>query len=57
MYGQNGAMHKAFIIIKTSSYLLEINKRTNKKYLCDSNFVIHFYWHICICEICFLASR
>ena len=35
---------KAFIIIiKTPSYLLKINKRTNKKYLRDSNFVMHFY--------------
>ena len=34
---------KAFIIIiKTLSYLSKINKRTNKKYLCDSNFEIHF---------------
>ena len=29
------------IIIKTPSYLLKINKRTNKKYLRDSNFVMH----------------
>ena len=35
---------KAFIIIiKTPSYLLKVNKRTNKKYLRDSNFVMHFY--------------
>ena len=33
---------KAFIIIKTQSYLLKINKRTNKKYICDSNFEMHF---------------
>ena len=46
-----------YIIIKTPSYLLNINKRTSKKYLCNSNFVMHFYWHIWICEICFLASR
>ena len=51
-----GHTFKAFIIIKTPSYLLKINKRTNKKYLCDRNFVMHFYWHICICEICFIAS-
>ena len=31
------------IIIKTTFYLLKINKRTNIKYLCDSNFVMHFY--------------
>ena len=31
------------IIIKTSSYLLKINKRTNKRYICNSNFVTHFY--------------
>ena len=30
------------IIIKTPFYLLKINKRTNKKYLCNSNFVMHF---------------
>ena len=34
---------KAFIIvIKTPSYLLTINKKTNKKYLRDSNFGMHF---------------
>ena len=34
---------KAFIIIiKTLSYLLEINERTNRKYLCDSSFEIYF---------------
>ena len=52
-----GHTFKAFIIIKTPSYLLKINKRTIKKYLCDGNFVMHFYWHIFICETCFLASR
>ena len=31
------------IIIKTPFYFLKINKRTNKKYLCNSNFVTHFY--------------
>ena len=31
------------IIIETLSYLLKTNKRTNKKYLRDSNFVMHFY--------------
>ena len=31
------------IIIKTRFYLLKINKRTDKKYLCNSNFVTHFY--------------
>ena len=44
MYGHT---FKAFIIIiiiiKTPFYLLKINKRTNKKYLCNSNFVTHFY--------------
>ena len=30
------------IIIKTPSYLLKINKRTNKKYLRDSNFEMYF---------------
>ena len=30
------------IIIKTLSYLLKIDKRTNKKYLRDSNFEMHF---------------
>ena len=43
MYGPILAIHKAFIIIKTPSYLLKINKRTNKKYLYDRNFVMHFY--------------
>ena len=35
---------KAFIIIiiKTPSYLLKTNTRTNKKYLRDSNFEMHF---------------
>ena len=45
------------IIIKTASYLLKINKRTNKKYLCDSNFEMRFYCDIYIYERCFLASR
>ena len=40
MYGHT---LKAFIIIKAPFYLLKINKRTNKKYLCNSNFVTHFY--------------
>ena len=49
-----GHTFKAFIIIiKTPSYLLKINKRTKKKYLCDSNFVMHLYKS----EIYFLASR
>ena len=30
------------IIIKTPSYLLKTNTRTNKKYLRDSNFEMHF---------------
>ena len=30
------------IIIKKPFYLLKINKRTNKNYLCDSNFGMHF---------------
>ena len=46
MYDQMGHTLKAFIIIiiiiKTPFYLLKINKRTNKKYLCNSNFVTHF---------------
>ena len=46
---------KAFIIIKTPSCLLKISKRTNKKYLCDGNFEMHFNWHVCICEIGILA--
>ena len=38
-----GHTFKAFIIIiKTPSYLLKINKRTNKKFLHDSNFEMHF---------------
>ena len=38
-----GHTFKAFIIIiKTPSYLLKINKRTNKKFLRDSNFEMHF---------------
>ena len=58
MYEQMGTYIQGFIvIIKTTFYLLKINKITNKKYLRDTNFVMHFYWHICICEICFLASR
>ena len=58
MQGQIGHTLKAFIIIiKTPFYLLKINKRTNKKYLCISNFVTYFHGHICICEIRFLASR
>ena len=41
-----GHTFKAFIIVKTPFYLLKINKRTNKKYHCNSNFVMHFYEHI-----------
>ena len=41
-----GHTFKAFIIIKTPSYLFKINKRTNGK-----------YHHIYIYERCFLASR
>ena len=43
MYGKMGHALKAFIIIKTPFYLLKINKKTNKKYLCNSNFVTYFY--------------
>ena len=50
MYGQMGHTLKAFIIIiiiiiiiKTPFYFLKINKRTNKKYLCNSDFVTYFY--------------
>ena len=39
----NGHTLKTFIIIKTPFYLLKINKRTNRKYLCNSNFATHFY--------------
>ena len=44
-----GHTFKAFvIIIKTTFYLLKINKRTNKKYLRDSNFfdilLVFFYF-------------
>ena len=54
-----GHTFKAFIIIiiKTPSYFLKINKRTNKKYLRDSNFEMHFCHYIYIYERCFLASR
>ena len=44
---------KVFIIIKTPSYLLKINKRTNKKYLRNSNFEMHFYHYIQIYERCY----
>ena len=70
MYGQMGHTLKAFIIIimiiiiiiiiiiiKTPFYLLKINKRTNKKYLCNSNFCNALLLNICFCETCFLASR
>ena len=41
MYGHT---LKAFIIIiKAPFYLLKNNKRTNKKYLRNSNLVAHFY--------------
>ena len=43
MYGQMGHTLKAFIIIKTPFYLSKINKRMNKKYICNSNFATHFY--------------
>ena len=36
MYGQIGHTLKAFIIIKTPVYLLKINKKTNKKYICNT---------------------
>ena len=58
MYSPIFTMHKAYIIIiiKKLSYLLKINKRTNKKCLCNSNFEMHLYHHIYIYERCFLAS-
>ena len=44
MYGQMGHTLKAFIIIiKTPFYILKLNKRTNKKYICNRNFVTYFY--------------
>ena len=42
MYGPILAIHKAFVIIETPPYLLKIDRSMNKKYLCDSNFEIHF---------------
>ena len=63
MYGQNGAIHSRLIIIiiiiiiKILSYLLKINKITNKKYICSSNFELRLYCHIYIYESCFLASQ
>ena len=45
MYGQNW------------DYLSKINKRTNKKYLCESSFEMHLYCHIYIYKICSLASQ
>ena len=39
IYGQNWAIHSRLSLL----LLLKINKRTNKKYLCDSNFEIHLY--------------
>ena len=55
---QFGHTFKAFIIIiKTSSYLLKINKRNKQKYLRDSNFEMHFYHYTYIYEKYFLASR
>ena len=38
-----GHKSKVFIITKTPFYLLEISKRTNKKYLCNRNSVTHFH--------------
>ena len=35
---------KAFIIIKTPFYLLKVNKRTNKKYIC--NIFLLTYLHL-----------
>ena len=50
MYGQKwGQTFKAFIIIiiiiiiKTPSYLLKINRKTNETYLCDSKFENAFF--------------
>ena len=71
MYGQNRAIHSRLLLLLLLlllillllllllklSYLLKINKRTNKKYLCDSNFEMHLYRHICIYERCLPASR
>ena len=40
-----GYTSKAFIIviIKTSFYLLKINKKNKQKCLCNRNFVTYFY--------------
>ena len=44
MYGQMGHTLKAFIIIiKTPFYLLKINKRMNKKYLCNALLLAYFH--------------
>ena len=46
MYGQMGHTLKAFIIIiiiKTPSYLLKINKRTNKTYLCSKPLLAYLH--------------
>ena len=51
---QFGHKFKVFIIIiKTLSHLLKINRRINKKYLCDSNFEMHLYFHIRIMKYVF----
>ena len=36
MYGQMVHTLKGFIIIKTPLYILKINKRANKKYICNT---------------------
>ena len=62
MHGQNRAIHSRLLLLLLllllKHYLKEkTDKRKNKKYLCDSNFEMHLYHHICIYERCFLASR
>ena len=53
-----GHTFKAFIIIiiKVPFYLLKINKRTSKKYFCDSNFEIRLYCHMYIYEFKMFSS-
>ena len=47
MYGQNRVIESSFyLLLKHSLILRRIDRSTNKRYLCDTNFEMHLYYYM-----------
>ena len=44
--GKIGPYIRLLLLLKHSLIFYRINRSTNKKYLCDSNFEMHLYYHM-----------